>query len=143
MKKIIISLLIVVSFILLFVLINYLTKDSDEKFTIRDVNTEFKGVVKEKIAKRKNLYLDIKVKQNNNRDTIIEASNFISKINIGDTIIKKANSPYFYRINKTGIKKIPFTYFSEKMFTSSNIPKSWKDSLNSNWKDLLIKETAE
>lgn len=143
MKKIMISLLIVVSFILLFILINYLTKNSDEKFTIRDVNTEFKGVVKEKIAKRKNLYLDIKVKQNNNKDTIIEASNFISKISIGDTIIKKANSPYFYRINKTGIKKIPFTYFSEKIFTSSNIPKSWKDSLNSNWKDLLIKETAE
>lgn len=143
MKKIIISLLIVITFLLLFISVNYLTKNSDERFTIRDVKTEFKGVVHEKIAKRKNLYLDIKIKKDDNKDTIIEASNFISTISIGDTIIKRANSPCFYRINKTGIKKIPFTYFSEKMLKSSNVPESWKDSLNSNWKDLLIKETAE
>ncbi|GAA5084196.1 hypothetical protein GCM10023210_03760 [Chryseobacterium ginsengisoli] len=143
MKKIIVSLLIIISFILLLILTSYLTKNSDEKFTIRDVKAEFRGVIKEKIAKRKNLYLDIKLKQENKNDTIIEASNFISEISIGDTIIKKNNSPYFYRINNAGIKKIPFTYFSEKMLKSPNIPKSWKDSLNSSWKALIIKETVE
>lgn len=139
MKILIINLLIIVSFLGLFLTINYLTRNSDEKFIIRDIKLEFEGVVTEKIAKRKNLYLDIKIKRENKSDTIIEASDFISEINIGDTIIKKSNSPYFYRINKIGVKKIPFIYIPEKMVTSKKISDSWKDSLNTNWKPLVKK----
>lgn len=138
MRKLIINLLIVVSFVGLFITINYLTKNSDEKFIVRGIKIEFEGVIIDKIAKRKNLYLDIKIKRENKNDTIIEASDFISEITIGDTIIKKSNSPYFYRINKMGIKKIPFIYIPEKMVTSKKIPTSWKDSCKNSWRNVII-----
>lgn len=138
MKKWLLYIFLFVCFIGFTKLVDYLTRNSDEKFVIRDIRANFRGIVIEKIAKRKNLYLDVKLKRENKSDTIVDVSNFHNKIKIGDILVKKENTPYCLVIDRRIAIKYPFTLIPRKIFHNKDFLPAWKDSCNAGWKPYVV-----
>jgi len=119
-------------------LIDYLTRNSNDKVVIRDIKVQVKGIVVEKIALRKNLYLNVKLKREKKIDTVVDVSSFNDSINIGDSLIKNSNTPYCFIIRNKVKKKYPFTLIPKKMIQNENFPPAWRDSCKTSWKPLLV-----
>ncbi len=134
MKKLIKYIIFFISFFLFVKITNYLTRNSDEKFVIKDIKLELTGQIIKKVDIRKGLFTHLKIRRNKQADTVIFAGGFIDHSSVGDLIVKKKNTPYCFVVSKGIKRKYPFTLIPKKMIHNENFPPAWRDSCKTAWK---------
>lgn len=138
MKKWLLYIFLFVCFIGFTKLVDYLTRNSDEKFVIRDIKVELYGTISKKIDVRPNLYTHLKIQRYKKSDTVLFAGSFINHIELGDSIIKKKDTPYCFIIHNNLKKKYTYTLIPRKIFHNKDFLPAWKDSCNAGWKPYVV-----
>ncbi|MFD0862586.1 hypothetical protein ACFQ1M_10265 [Sungkyunkwania multivorans] len=128
MKKVLISISIIILFFLfIYIIETRLSMPSGVQMKIDEIATGYEGIIFDKFSVRKTKPTHLKIKTATGFFEISPYQKIVDSAEVGDSLIKPANQNFVYLKKRNGqVQEIFYTKLSMKTRNHRSFPKEWK-----------------